>query len=114
MRHREDAISLRDLEPLDLEPEPQLTHIVPCTALQIGRSANNRPQWRALCGTLCDDLHHVAHDPTCPECLAKDEEDEQTLLAMQQLPPVHPPRVFPKFNDINKHDGFAPTRRNRR
>jgi hypothetical protein len=78
-----------------------LTHIVPGHAVQRGRGPNHRPQFLALCGTPCEDLHMVAHDPTCPDCARIDADDEQQLLALRQLPPVEPPKKFQAFNDQN-------------
>lgn len=89
IRNFADAISESDLMDTEREPAPDpesITHIIPCTARAV-----NRNQFRALCGALVKDFQHVAANPDCENCRRQDEEDERSLLALQQMPPAERP-----------------------
>jgi len=92
IRHFSDAISEGDIMPLEREPE--LTHYLPQGSTLY-----------ALCGAAMNRRDHQ-NQPTCQECaavLARDaEETEESRFG---APEFAPPRVFPKFNDINRTEG---------
>lgn len=61
--------------------EPR-THFVEFDAPRLGRHK------RALCGELVDAANHrPTPAPTCPECLKRMREDEESIELLRQLPP---------------------------
>jgi hypothetical protein len=88
-RHPSDAICSADLDgSIGYEPRDQeLTHIIDCNAVAVRRN-----EFRARCGRLVDGHLYARNGvPTCEECRVLDEEDERSLLALQQMPPAERP-----------------------